>query len=76
MKEEFNDSKKQIRKAIKDSAEIAIAESKALGLPITYQRGTEIIREHADGTIEILGKVEANSKGYKIGQKLYVKDEN
>ena len=76
MKEEFNDSKKQIRKAIKDSAEIAIAESKALGLPITYQRGTEIIREHAGRTIEVLGKVEENSKGYKIGQKLYVKDEN
>lgn len=76
MKEEFNDSTEHVMKAIKDSAKIAIAESKALGLPITYQRGTQVVKEYADGTIEVLGTVEEDVEGYEIGKKLYVKDEN
>lgn len=76
MKKEFKDTLEDVKLAIKDSAKIAIAETKALGLPVTYQRGTEIVKEYADGSIEVIGKAREAIKGYTIGQKLYVRKEN
>ena len=40
------------------SAERSIKENKVLGLPITYAENGKIIREHADGRMEILGTIE------------------
>ena len=41
------------------SAERSIRENKALGLPITYLEGDTIIKEHADGRMEVIGKLDA-----------------
>ena len=57
-KEVFNDSVEQILAVTETSASIAIAESKALGLPITYLKDGKIIREYADGKIEVLKTLE------------------
>jgi len=35
----------------------AIKEAKDRGLPITYVENNEIVKEYADGRIEILGKI-------------------
>ena len=53
-KPEFNDSLEHVLIAIRDAAAIAIAENKALGLPITYIRDNQLIEEQADGTIKVL----------------------
>lgn len=37
------------------SAKLSIQENQALGLPITYLEGKNIIREHADGRKETIG---------------------
>ncbi|MCE3296205.1 MAG: hypothetical protein K0R65_1919 [Crocinitomicaceae bacterium] len=41
----------------KESARIAIRESKVLGLTITSVKGGFLVRQHADGTIEKLEPV-------------------
>ena len=38
----------------------AIKDAKDRGLPITYVENDEIIKEYADGTIEVLGRIEPN----------------
>jgi len=40
----------------------AIKEAKDRGLPITYVENDEIIKEYADGRIEVLGKVKPKVK--------------
>ena len=45
-------------KAGKLSAELSIRENKALGLPITYLDGGQIIREFADGRKEVIGTID------------------
>lgn len=35
----------------------AVAEQRRLGIPVTYKRGDEIVREHADGRVEVLAVV-------------------
>jgi hypothetical protein len=40
----------------------AIKEAKDRGLPITYVENDEIIKEYADGKIEVLGKVKPKVK--------------
>lgn len=35
-----------------------IASAKEAGLYITYAKGTEIVREHPDGRIEVIGRLE------------------
>lgn len=77
-KKEFDDSIEQILAVTKTSASIAIAESKALGLPITYLKDGKIIREYADGKIEILKTIETseNTTTYKKGQVVHVKKQN
>jgi len=44
----------------------AIAEAKALGLPITFVENEQIITEHADGRREVIGTVPP-SKKVKVG---------
>ena len=39
-------------------ARLAIRRLRRKGLPITFQRGNEIIKQHADGRMEVLGFVE------------------
>ena len=46
----------------------AIKEAKDKGLPLTYVKNDEIIKEYADGTKEILGKVKP---GVKVKRKVY-----
>ena len=46
----------------------AIKEAKDRGLPITYVENDEIIKEYADGRIEILGKVKPK---VKVTKKVY-----
>lgn len=75
MKKEFEDTIEDIQKAIKDAAAIAIAESKALKLPITYLKDNQIIREYADGRIEVLKTINPPSNNYQKGQVLYVKED-
>ncbi len=73
-KKEFDDSIEQILEVTKSSAAIAIAESKALGLPITYLKNGKIIKEYPDGKIEILENIDpSDSTSYKKGQKINVK---
>ena len=38
------------------AGELAVAQAKRMGLPITYVENDEIIKEYADGTKEVLGK--------------------
>lgn len=76
MKKEFEDKIEQIQKAIEDSAAIAIAESKALQLPITYLKDNQVITEYPDGRIEVLETLPPQNEAYQKGQKLYVKEEN
>jgi hypothetical protein len=38
------------------AGELAVAQAKRLGLPVTYVENDEIIKEYADGTTEVLGK--------------------
>jgi len=40
----------------------AIKEAKDRGLPITYVENDEIIKEYADGRIEVLGKIKPKVK--------------
>ena len=51
-------------------AQLAIRRLRRKGLPITFQRGNEIIKQHADGREEVLGIVEPVAyripKGVKI----------
>ena len=46
----------------------AIKEAKDRGLPITYVENDEIIKEYADGRIEVLGKVKPK---VKVTQKVF-----
>lgn len=41
---------------------LAVAKAKKRGLPITYAKGEQIIREHADGRKEVVGSVAPNVK--------------
>ncbi|MCP3929288.1 MAG: hypothetical protein GY705_09335 [Bacteroidetes bacterium] len=76
MKEEFKDTIKHINKAIANSAAIAIAESKALKLPITYLKENQVITEYPDGSIEVLETLDLPTTKYEKGQKLYVREKN
>jgi hypothetical protein len=40
----------------------AVKEAKDKGLPITYVKNEEIVKEYADGRKEILGRIEPNVK--------------
>ncbi|MCU0348549.1 MAG: hypothetical protein MUC59_16550 [Saprospiraceae bacterium] len=46
----------------KEVGKRAVAEAKALGLPITFIENEWIIKEYADGKREILGKVPPSQK--------------
>ena len=46
--------REQWKTSLKSSTERAIRENKALGLPITYLEDGKIIKEHADGSKEIM----------------------
>jgi hypothetical protein len=35
----------------------AVAEQKALGLPVTFQRGNQVIKQHPDGREEVLATI-------------------
>jgi len=70
MKKQFED----IEEAIKDAATIAIAESKALKLSITYVKNGKVITEHPDGNVEVLDTIEESTASYKKGQKLYIRE--
>lgn len=73
-KPDFDDDAQQIKRAIRNTAAKAIAESKDLGLTITYVKDGKIIEEAADGSKKIVGNVERDIKNkYYKGQKLYVK---
>jgi len=48
----------------------AIKEAKDRGLPITYIENDEIVKEYADGRIEILGKVKPRIKVEKLVYRL------
>jgi hypothetical protein len=39
------------------AADRAVEEQRALGLPITFQRGDEVIKQYADGREEVLAKI-------------------
>ncbi len=72
LKSDFDDDSQQIMEAIKDTASKAIAESKALGLTITYTQGDKIIEESPDGSKRVVGIADKEVK-YQKGQKLYGK---
>ena len=40
-----------------EAGQFAIAETRRLGMPVTYKRGDQIIREHPDGREEVLAVV-------------------
>lgn len=46
--------REQLKTSLKSATERAIRENKALGLPITYLEDGKIIKEHADGSKEIM----------------------
>lgn len=48
---------KFLMKLGKLSAKRSIKETKALGLPITYLENKKVIREHIDGTKEVIGEI-------------------
>ena len=39
------------------AADRAVEEQRALGLPVTFQRGNEVIRQHSDGREEVLATI-------------------
>lgn len=41
---------------------LAVAKAKKRGLPITYAKGEQIIREYADGRKEVIGSVAPDVK--------------
>ena len=40
------------------AARAAIRQQKKLGLPVTFQRGSQVVRQYVDGREEILGEIE------------------
>jgi len=48
----------------------AIKEAKDRGLPITYVENDEIVKEYADGRIEILGKIKPRITVEKLEYRL------
>ena len=63
---------KALKRISKETGRRAVAEAKALGLPITFVENDLIIKEFPDGRREILGKV-APSTTVKIGTVYEVK---
>lgn len=51
------------------AGQLAIKESKSLGLPITYIDNDEIIKEYSDGKKEVLGSV---SPKVKVKEKVVI----
>jgi CHASE2 domain-containing sensor protein len=39
------------------AAKAAIAESKALKIPVTYLQGNKIVKKYPDGKVEVIGKI-------------------
>lgn len=56
----------------KETGRRAIAEDKALGLPVTFVENDQIIKEFPDGRREVIGKVPPSEK-VKIGTVYEVK---
>ena len=51
------DNTRYLQSVTKIAARKAVESSKALGLPVTYMEGDEIIEEAADGTKKVVGKI-------------------
>ena len=45
--------------------ELAIRRARKLGLPVTFVRGTDIVKEFADGTEAVIGHTEPDVKVVK-----------
>jgi len=58
VKLEANIRKLALSGELAKGAQEAIRRQKELGLPVTFQRGTQVIRQHADGREEILADIE------------------
>jgi hypothetical protein len=67
--------REQLKTSLKSASERAIRENKALGLPITYLEDGKIIKEHADGSKEIIRVKEKSplTSTIKKGTILHVK---
>ena len=57
---------KVARQGVKES----IAESKSAGLYITYAKGTNIVREYPDGSIEVIGSIDESPTTVEPGTKI------
>ena len=55
------DDKKQFASIVKMVAKLAagsaIAEAKALNIPVAYLRGKDVIQKHPDGHVEVIARI-------------------
>ncbi len=58
-----------IDKVAKEASAAAIAESRRMGVSITYLLGTEIIKESADGKITKVASLNHNRRKVQVGAK-------
>ena len=57
----------------KQATKAAVEDAHAKGLTVTYLKGEDIVREHADGTVTKVGRVENNRRKIAVGTKLSIK---
>jgi hypothetical protein len=50
------------------AARSAIRAQRAAGIPVTYQRRNQVVREHPDGRREVLGRVKPSA--YKLPKRI------